>query len=72
MVIIHTYNPEEEIWHHIHKLTNIGYVKKLLRFRIENEFFKQTEFGFDLLQIIEDKKNLRMLKVIIFFHRIMV
>ena len=52
--IIHTYNPEEEIWHYIEKLTNSDYVHKLLKYRINNEFFnvgKQTNYSIDFKKI---------------------
>jgi hypothetical protein len=39
VVTVHTYNPEDEIWHYIAKLTSKSYVQKVLRRRIEHEFF---------------------------------
>jgi len=62
VIIVHTYNPEEEIWHHIEKLTNKGYVKKLLNFRVDNKFFTNSsnnEFAIDFGKINKSKMNYR-------------
>jgi hypothetical protein len=58
--IIHTFNPEQEIWHHIEKLTNRGYISKLLNYRINKEFFSSdtgSEFRIDIKKINDAKKN---------------
>jgi hypothetical protein len=38
-IIIHTYHPEDEIWHYISKLTGYDYVHNLLKDRVNNGFF---------------------------------
>ena len=58
--VIHTYNPEQEIWHYIDKLTNRGYVHKLLNYRISNGFFNSAGnniFGINITKINEAKKD---------------
>ena len=58
--IVHTHNPEQEIWHYIEKLTNRGYVIKLLNYRINKEFFssdKDNNFGIDLSKINNAKRD---------------
>jgi NDP-sugar pyrophosphorylase family protein len=37
--MIATSNPEEEVWHHINKLTSFEYVSRLLKERLDNNFF---------------------------------
>jgi hypothetical protein len=51
-VIVHTYHPEDEIWHYISKLSGYNYVYNLLRDRVKNGFF-----GFDIDQLTKTKKE---------------
>ena len=58
--IIHTYNPEDEIWHHVDKLTNSDYVHKLLNYRINKKFFNsgnKNNFSINFSEINEIKKG---------------
>jgi hypothetical protein len=38
-VIVHTYHPENEIWHYISKLSGYNYVHDLLKDRVKGDFF---------------------------------
>lgn len=58
--MIPTHNPEEEIWHHLSKLTSFQYVRDLLKTRIKNKFFNlnidaltKIKEGHDNRKIIE-------------------
>lgn len=55
MVTVHTYNPEEEIWHYVGKLTSNSYVEKLLGLRIEKDFFG---LNFDIIENSKSHDNL--------------
>jgi hypothetical protein len=51
-VIIHTFHPEDEIWHYISKLAVLDYVRELLKDRVKNNFF-----GLDIVQLIRTKED---------------
>ena len=46
--IVHTFHPEDEIWHCISKLSGLDYVRDLLNDRIKNNFF-----GLDINQLVK-------------------
>jgi hypothetical protein len=50
-IIIHTYNPEEEVWHYVTKLTSLSYVTDLIKERIDKKFF-----GLDTVNIMKIKE----------------
>jgi hypothetical protein len=51
-IIVHTYHPEDEIWHYISKLSGYDYVCCLLKDRVKNDFF-----GLDIDQLNLTKMN---------------
>ena len=53
-IIIHTFHPEDEIWHYISKLSGVDYVRELLKDRIRNYFF-----GLNIDQLIRTKEDFK-------------
>ena len=51
-IVVNTFNPEEEIWHYVGKMSSVKYVKDLLNKRLENNFF-----GLDVYSLQQNKKK---------------
>src|SRR5688500_11621921 len=51
-IIVHTYHPEDEIWHYMSKLSGYNYVHNLLKDRVKSGFF-----GLDIDQLTKTKKE---------------
>src|SRR5918996_4452322 len=49
-IIVHTFNPEDEIWHYISRLSGYNYVRGILEDRVKGDFY-----GLDITQLNKTK-----------------
>lgn len=56
-IVIPTDKPEDEVWHHMGQLTSMSYVHSLLKYRLDNDFFKKLWLNIEALNKRKQEYN---------------